>query len=91
MGKRLSRHHPVTILPSLVAIDVVVVEKLVCRVISGHDNLWARAQQGNYYLAKFGDHRHCVSGYIMILVCHVTSQDHLIKGSCEFMGRSPSR
>ena len=32
-----------------------------------------------------------VSGDIMILVCHVTSQDHVIKESCDFIGRSPSR
>ena len=26
----------------------------------------------------------------MVLVCHVISQDHVVKGSCDFMGRSPS-
>ena len=25
----------------------------------------------------------------MVLVCHVISQDHMIKGSCDFMGGSP--
>ena len=25
----------------------------------------------------------------MVLVCHVISQDHLIKGSCDFIGGSP--
>ena len=29
--------------------------------------------------------------YIIILVCHVVLQDHVIKGSFDFMGRSPSR
>ena len=38
--------------------------------------------------AEFGGHRHCYSGDIMILVCHVI---HVIKGSCDVMGRSPSR
>ena len=27
----------------------------------------------------------------MVLVCHVISQDHVIKGLCDFMGRAPSR
>ena len=29
--------------------------------------------------AKFGGHRHCGSGDIMVLVCQVISQDHMIK------------
>ena len=24
-----------------------------------------------HHPAKFGDHRHCSSGYIMVLVCHL--------------------
>ena len=36
--------------------------------------------------AKFGGYRHCCSGDIIILVCHVISQDHLIKGLCDFIG-----
>ena len=31
------------------------------------------------------------NGYIIILVCHVISQDHIIIWSCEFMGRIRSR
>ena len=27
---------------------------------------------------------------ILFLVCHVISEDHLIKGSCDFIGGSPS-
>ena len=45
----------------------------------------------SHQLAKFGGHRHYVSGDIMILGSHVISQDHRIKGSCDFMGRGPSR
>ena len=41
--------------------------------------------------AKFGGHRHCDSENIMILGYHVISQDHIIKGSCDFIGRNPSR
>ena len=26
----------------------------------------------------------------MILLCYVILEDHVIKGSCDFMGRSPS-
>ena len=32
--------------------------------------------------------RHCGNRVIMVLVCHVILQDHAIKGSCNFMGRS---
>ena len=37
-----------------------------------------------------GSHRHCGSGYIMTLVCHVISQENSIKGSCDFMDGTPS-
>ena len=42
-------------------------------------------------LARFGGHRHCDSGDIMILVCHVILQDNVIKRSYDFIGRSLSR
>ena len=29
------------------------------------------------------------SGVTMILVCHVISKDHMIKGSCYFIGEAP--
>ena len=38
--------------------------------------------------AKIESHRHCVNGYVMILVCHVNLQDHVVIWSCDFMGRS---
>ena len=44
----------------------------------------------SYHLAKFDGHSHSDSGVIMILVCSVISQDHMKKGSCNFMGGSPS-
>ena len=34
-------------------------------------------------------HRHCGSGDMMVLVCHVILQDHVVKGYCDFMARSP--
>ena len=45
----------------------------------------------NHISAKFGGDRHHNSGDIMLLVCHLVSHDHVIKESCEFVGRSPSR
>ena len=38
----------------------------------------------------FGEHRHCGSDDIMALVFQVISPDHVIKESCNFMGRTPS-
>ena len=34
----------------------------------------------SYTHAKFGDHRHCGSGDIMVSVRHVILQDHVIHG-----------
>ena len=42
----------------------------------------------NYHLTRFDCHRHCGSKDIMILVCKVILQDHVIKRLCDFMGRS---
>ena len=39
---------------------------------------------------KFGDHRHCGGGDIMVLVCHVISQKHQTKGPQDFEGGTPS-
>ena len=38
--------------------------------------------------AKFGSHNHCHSGDITYLICHVTLQDNVIKGSCDYLERS---
>ena len=35
--------------------------------------------------ATFGEHSHCDSGDLTYLICHVTLQDYVIKGSCDFM------
>ena len=42
-----------------------------------------------YYPAKFGGHSHSANGVIMILVCHAISQEHLTKGSGDFMVGGP--
>ena len=34
----------------------------------------------SHHPAKFGDHGHCGSGDIMVLVCHVILQSHFTKG-----------
>ena len=44
-----------------------------------------------YHLSKFGGHRHCGSKDIIILFSHLMLQDHVIKSTCEFKGRSLSR
>ena len=44
----------------------------------------------NYCPAKFNGHAHCGSKD-MTLMCHVMLQDHVIKGSCDFMGKNQSR
>ena len=41
--------------------------------------------------AKIDSHKHCVNGYVIILVYQMILHDHVIKGSFDFMGRSPSR
>ena len=53
--------------------------------------LWAEAIKISYHPANFARHRNCSSGDIMIIVYHVILQDHVIKGSCDFMDRSPSK
>ena len=41
--------------------------------------------------SKFGLHRRCDSGGMMVLVCHVISLNHMIEKSCDFMGGSRLR
>ena len=44
-----------------------------------------------HHSAKFGGHRHCDSEDILVLVCHFSFQDHVAKGSSNWIGMSPSR
>ena len=37
-----------------------------------------------HYADKSCDHKYCDGGDI--LICHVTSREHMFKGFCEFMG-----
>lgn len=41
-----------------------------------------------YHPEKFNSQRHCVSGDIIFLIYQVILQDHIIKGSSDFMARS---
>ena len=57
----------------------------------GHATLQAGAYQSYYHFAKFTGHKLFSSRDIIILICHVILQDLVIKGLCDFMGRSTSR
>ena len=43
----------------------------------------------SHHEAKFSSLRYCDNGDIKVLVRHLISSDHVIKGPC--VGRSPSR
>ena len=43
----------------------------------------------SHHPVKFGSYGYCGSEVIMVLVCHVIWQELVMKGSCDFMGRSP--
>ena len=55
------------------------------------DFLGKSRSRSNYHPASFCGDRHCGGGDIMILVCHLISQYHVIMWSCDFMGKSSSR
>ena len=35
----------------------------------------------SYHPTKFGGNKHCGSGNAILLICHVISEDHVIKGT----------
>ena len=41
-----------------------------------------------HHLAQFRGHRYCGSRDMIFLVCHVIYQDHVIKGSGEYINRA---
>ena len=46
----------------------------------------------SYHPTKFGGHKDCGGEDIMILVCHVILEKHVIKMSCEFeVGYHPDK
>ena len=44
----------------------------------------------HHHLDTFGDHKHCGSGDGMLLISHVTSQNHVIERSCISMSGGSS-
>ena len=42
-----------------------------------------------YHPAKFGGHKHCGSEDVVVLVCHVISQDHVIKSEMWHFRQQP--
>ena len=80
-GGRSSLHDAT--LPSLVVISIMVVDTFwICDVIlqlEGHENSGEEHLKVNHHPAD-----------IMVSVCHVILIDQLIRGPCDFMGRSPS-
>ena len=44
----------------------------------------------SHHPIKFECHKSCGIGDKMVLVCHAILQEHVIKGSCDVMSRSPS-
>ena len=48
--------------------------------------MWAL--HGKLRPAKLSDHKHCGSRDIMLLVCPMTSQDHVVKGWRDFIGET---
>ena len=75
----------VTILPSLMAKGTVV-RRRDQRV------MWFYRYEAikiSYHPVEFGGHRHSGNRDIMVLVCHVTLQDHVIKVLRNFKVTSP--
>ena len=50
--------------------------------------LQVKVPQMSHHPTSFG-HRQCGSGDMMVLVCQKILQDHIIKGTCAFMGENP--
>ena len=42
-----------------------------------------------HHPGKSCEHRHCDCGYIVFLICHLNSREHMFKGLCELTGGSP--
>ena len=56
-----------------------------------HVTLCVDSLKENQYPAKSDDHRQCNSGDMMVLVCHVISQDYVTNRSNKTMGQKYSR
>ena len=49
----------------------------------------AKKYGARMYTAEFSGHKHYGNGDMIILVCHLIFQDHIIKGPYDFIGSSP--
>ena len=54
-------------------------------------NLTGESLKVRHHPNRFGGHKHCGIGDIMVVVCYVTLQNHKIKALYEFMAKSPSK
>ena len=55
----------------------------------GYANFWLKPFAVCHYFTMFGGHWSSAIGDIKYFICHVTSQYHVIDGSCNFIrGRS---
>ena len=53
--------------------------------------VWSSSRKvPRHHPVRLGGHSHCSSGNKIVLICYMISQDHVMKGSCDFMGRRPS-
>ena len=87
----------VTNLISLVTIRNVIVEMLLICYVASCEHMFQglRVFMGgspspSHHLAMFGGHWSSASGDIKYLICHVTSQNHVIERSSNFMSESSS-
>ena len=88
----------ITTLPNLLAICEVVLEiwwlyfiTWSCKTIWLKSHVILREvfpQAKSPSGAKFGSHKPCGRNNIVVLVCHLISQDHTMKKSCDYMGGS---
>ena len=78
-----------TSLPSFVTIDILVAEIYYKTTwFKGHVAWWVGDSQGKSASYQHWWLWHCGTGDIMVLFCHLISQDHAIKESCDFTGGS---
>ena len=95
MGKNHSRlsHHPATFYDHRHCGSGDIF--LVCHVISQkHVAIWSfdfmgKRVRASHHPDKFFGHRYCGSGNVMVLICHVISQGHVIERCGNIVARSP--
>ena len=58
--------------------------------LTGCVNLWVKTSHGKPPPCMFGGHWSTVIGDMKYLIYHLTSQNHMIEGSSNFMSGSPS-